>query len=158
MTKTLATTKTLIVGLGSPYGDDQVGWMACERLKMEIGHLPAMKFVICDRSGIEWMTKLSSAGQVIFIDAMRSGKKPGTVRKIDLSTAEWSEYPARLSSHGINIKDAIDVAQSLGELPEIISAWGIELEQCNYESGLSESVKTALPTLLANIKSGLILT
>ena len=49
--------------------------------------------------------------------------------------------------------DAIDLAQSLGELPKIISVWGVEIEHCNVEDGLSDSVKTALPTLLANIKS-----
>jgi len=153
MTETLTATKTLIVGLGSPYGDDQIGWMACERLITEIGHLPAVEFIICDRSGIEWMTKLPPGGQVIFIDAMRSGEKPGTVSKIDIRSERCAECPATLSSHGINIRDAIDLVQSLGDLPEIISVWGVELEQCNYEWGLSESVNTALPTLLENIKS-----
>jgi len=147
------TPTTLIVGLGSPYGDDKIGWVACEQLKMDIGHLSTVDFVTCDRSGLEWLTKMSDAGQVLFVDAMRSGEKPGTVRKIDLSADQWSEYPAKLSSHGINIMDAIDLAQSLGELPETISVWGVEIEHCNVEGGLSDSVKTALPTLLANIKS-----
>ena len=147
------TPTTLIVGLGSPYGDDKIGWVACEQLKMDIGHLPTVDFVTCDRSGLEWLTKMSHAGQVLFIDAMRSGEKPGTVRKIDLNTDQWTGYPVKLSSHGINIMEAIDVAKSLGELPDNISVWGVEMEQCTYENGLSESVKTALPTLLANIKA-----
>jgi hydrogenase maturation protease len=147
------TLSTLIVGLGSPYGDDQIGWVACKQLKIDIGHLPSVEFVICDRSGLEWLTKMSHAGQVLFIDAMRSGEKPGTVRKIDLNTAQRDEYPVKLSSHGINIMEAIDVAKSLGELPDRISVWGVEMAQCTYENGLSESAKTALPTLLANIKA-----
>ncbi len=146
-------TRALIVGLGSPYGDDQIGWIACEQLKIEIGNLPTVEFVVCDRSAIEWVSKISHAKQILFIDAMRSGEKPGTVRKIDLGTDQWNTCPTKLSSHGISIKDAIDVALSLGELPEFISVWGVEMEQCNYESGLSQSVEKALPGLLANIKS-----
>ena len=146
-------TTTLVVGLGSPYGDDKIGWVACEKLKKDIGHLSKVEFVMCDRSGLEWLTKLSNAEQVLFIDAMRSGEKPGTVRKIDLNADQWADYPAKLSSHGISIMDAIDVAQTLGELPEIFSVWGIEMEQCNYDSGLSDPVRTALPLLLENIKS-----
>lgn len=148
-----AMTTTLVIGLGSPYGDDQIGWMACDQLNMDLGHLPTVEFITCGRSGAEWLTKISHAGQVHIIDAMRSGERPGTVRKIDLHTDEWSEYPVKLSSHGINIKDALDIAQSLGELPENISIWGIELAQCDYEKSLSEAVKKALPVLLANIKS-----
>ena len=147
------TSTTLIVGLGSPYGDDKIGWVACEQLKMDIGHLSTVDFITCDRSGLEWLTKMSHAGQILFIDAMRSGEKPGTVRKIDLNTDQWTGYPVKLSSHGINIMEAIDVAKSLGELPDRISVWGVEMQQCTYENGLSESVKTALPTLLANIKA-----
>ena len=149
-------TSTLVVGLGSPYGDDQIGWMACEQLKNELGHISEVEFVTCDRSGLEWLSRISDAGQVFFIDAMRSGEKPGTVKKIDLNTTQWNEQSVSLSSHGINFKDAIEVAQSLGDLPGLISIWAVEMDQCHYDSDLSESVKSVFPTLLQRIKSDIL--
>ena len=144
---------TLVVGLGSPYGDDQVGWIACEQLKKELGHLQKIAFVTTDRSGLDWLSRISEAGQVVFIDAMRSGEIPGTIRKIDLNTAQWNKSAASLSSHGISLNDAIEVAQSLGDFPEVSSVWAIEIDQCNIDSDLSEPVKNMLITLLQGIKS-----
>ncbi len=65
----------LILGIGSPAGDDQAGWLVVDALS-ELG-LDAREGVVLaklDRPGANLVAKFESAEHVVLIDAMQSGE------------------------------------------------------------------------------------
>ena len=69
---------SLIVGLGSPHGDDQVGWAAIDRLR---ARLPAGISARKVRGGLELLESSGRARQrSIVIDAAAPAGQPGLIR------------------------------------------------------------------------------
>ena len=69
-----------ILGIGSPFGDDRVGWEVVERLRTG-GYLApfpagAIAAECCDRAGAGLVAHLAGADFAILVDAMRSGAAP----------------------------------------------------------------------------------
>jgi hydrogenase maturation protease len=126
---------TRIIGLGSPYGDDQVGWRVIELLR---GRLPdAIDLLALDRPGaalINWMRQVE---HLVLIDAVVSGETPGSLVK--LQPADLQPANERLSSHSLALTDAFQLAERLDCLPQRVDIYGIELAGCTDEELSAEA-------------------
>jgi hypothetical protein len=71
--------RTLIVGLGSPAGDDQAGWKLVEMLGER---LPAGAHACALREPTKLWDVLGGCERLIVIDAVRTGRAPGTVCRL----------------------------------------------------------------------------
>lgn len=113
----------LIVGVGSPFGDDAAGLEAARRLAESP---PAGTVVLAaDRPGAGLIELLDGAETVILIDAVRSGAPPGTLH--DLSLAELTATGRALaSSHALGVAEALALARALGRAPRRGRVLGIE--------------------------------
>ena len=76
--------RTRILGVGSPFGDDRLGWIAVDLIRdsawyrsRAAGSLSAQAF---DRPGPALLAAMDGAAHAVLIDAMQSGAAPGTVR------------------------------------------------------------------------------
>ena len=112
----------LIAGIGSAIdGDDRAGLLAARRLR-EL--LPEVRVIeTSDPSSLiaEWI----GCDTVILIDAMRSGRPPGTVVRFDaLPDARSAAFA---STHGFSVLDAIALARALGSMPRHLIVYGIEI-------------------------------
>ena len=117
-----------VIGLGSPYGDDRIGWDAVRALEacglFERFPAGAVEACCCDRPGaLPGLLKDTDAA--IVIDAMRGGRAPGTVRR--LAARELALEHRFLSSHGISVAETIALGAALGTLPDILVIHGIEV-------------------------------
>ena len=139
-----------IIGLGSPFGDDQVGWRVIESLK---GRLPrTIDLIALDRPGaglIRWMQKVD---HLVLIDALTSGAAPGSVIRLD--AADLPTDRSRLTSHDLALSDTLRLAERLGCLPARIEIFGIELGSCTDEA-LSPVAENAADRLMAHIAGSL---
>ena len=68
---------SIVVGLGSPHGDDQLGWVAVDRLN---SRLPAGISARKVRGGVELINALEGQDAAVIIDAAAPAGQPGMIR------------------------------------------------------------------------------
>lgn len=115
-----------ILGIGSPSGDDQAGWLTVDAV-LAGGVKTGDELVIekLDRPGAGLIALLDNATWVILVDAMQSGGQPGRIRRFGVK--DWPAYSQGLSSHGFGVLNALSLARELGSLPPRLDIYGIEI-------------------------------
>jgi hydrogenase maturation protease len=116
-----------IIGIGSPFAGDRFGIEAVEVLRLlpELAGLGnEVGWCALDRPGVRLIERLKGAETVILIDAMQSGSKPGTVRRLALS--DLLQQAAVPSSHQLGVAESLALAEALGDLPSRLLIYGIE--------------------------------
>lgn len=142
-----------MIGVGNQWrGDDAIGLELARRLGAT--GLPAEVAVrIHEGEGIGVLELWDGADAVVIVDCMRSGRRPGTVQRLDASSAPAGSSLSDGSSHAIGIADAIELGRALGRLPPRLIVYGIEGARFDAGAGLSEQVRPALDGLVATIRA-----
>lgn len=122
-------TPVRIIGVGSPFGADRVGWDVADALARDpwFGSQPPKQVRVsrADRPGVRLLEWLAAPGLVILIDAMRGGAKPGTVNCFDGRALPADAGFA--TTHDFGIKAALELAGALGEIVPAVRVFGIEI-------------------------------
>jgi len=135
-----------VIGLGSPFGDDRVGWRVIELLQALV---PAeVDLVALDRPGAALINWIKGVDHLVLVDALRSGASPGSI--VTLTPSELRTESGRLTSHSLALADTFRLAETLGNLPARIDIYGIELSGLN-DTGLSEVASAAADALTSLI-------
>jgi hydrogenase maturation protease len=136
-----------IIGLGTPFGDDRVGWDVVERLRQV---LPGGMCV--DATSDPFVVADEPAGEelLIVIDACHGAGVPGSVHRF-----EWPDsrlvMDGAVSSHGGRLTAALELADVLGRLPRHVIVFAIEGESSGPVAGMSPAVEAALPEVVARV-------
>jgi hydrogenase maturation protease len=144
-------SRVRILGIGSPSGDDQAGWLTVDAL-LAAG-VDGVVLEKLDRPGANLLPLLENASRVILIDAMQGGGQPGRIRHFDQQ--DWRGYGQALSSHGFGVLDALLLAQALGSLPSRLDLYGIEIGSANPGDEAGQDVQAAARRLAAMIAGSL---
>ena len=144
-----------VLGIGSPFGDDQAGWKVIESLKQQIA-LPShsAQYVMIeshDRPGIRLVELMCKADTVFLIDAIQSNKEIGTIHQLKKNDIVESEN--QFSTHGIGVLQALRLGCALNALPKNILFYGIEIDTIVLDSTLSPQVQIAVENLAAQLKN-----
>ena len=145
------SAKPLILGVGNLLmGDEGVGVAAVRRL-VEAGLESQADLVDGGTGGFYLLGLLSSYERVILIDATMDGQPTGTVSLLKPRFA--SDFPPSLTAHDIGLKDLIESAALLGDLPqvELITVSIGELSGMTLE--LSGPVQDSLPRVEAMVRA-----
>lgn len=137
------------VGLGSPFGDDRVGWLAVEALGRPpwSERLPAgVSLLTLDRPGVALVQAFLGAQAVVLVDGIQSGAEPGSLHR--LAGYQWVPAAPSLSSHDLGVAAAIRLAQALGQLPDHLVLLGMEIGGSRHPATLSRPVRQGLPKLV----------
>lgn len=131
-----------ILGIGSPSGDDQAGWLTVDAL-FAAGLRSEDGLVIekLDRPGTSLIPLLDNAAWVILVDAMQGSGPAGRIRHFDL--ADWPQHTKGLSTHGIGVLDALSLASALGSLPPRLDLYGIEIGSANPGAPAADEIASA---------------
>ncbi|MFO0845877.1 MAG: hydrogenase maturation protease [Gemmataceae bacterium] len=138
--------RVLVAGLGSPHGDDQVGWVVAGQL----GGIHAEVQALALREPVTLLDHLGRCERLIVVDACRGGGPPGLSRRLHWPL-EGRPAPLR-SSHGFDVLSLLKLAESLGRLPPVVVIFAVEADSCQPGEGLSPAVCKALPRLVAAIR------
>ncbi len=149
-----------ILGIGSPSGDDQAGWLVIDALSnCGLRTEDDLRIEKLDRPGVSLIPLLAQADWVILIDAMVSSawsNKPGEsraqagqIRHFD--NQRWPDYRHGLSSHGLGVLESLSLARELGELPARMDVYGIEAEQVQAGCPAGEIVQASAQRLATYI-------
>lgn len=123
------TPPVLVLGIGSPFQEDQVGIRLVEQLREEgfSSGLPGiiLEYETLDRPGWALLGILQGADCAILVDAMRSGRTPGSLWRLGIG-----DLPPRdpvLTSHEIGVSAVLRLGRSLGLLPDRLILYGFEI-------------------------------
>lgn len=115
-----------IIGIGSPFGDDTLGFQAIERLEQERDLLPPdTELLAMDRPGSTLIPLLEKSHTVVIIDAMQSGQPAGTVQRLEPD--DLIREKNMPSSHNLGVAESLALAKVLGVMPERLLVYGIEM-------------------------------
>jgi len=144
-----------VLGLGSPFGDDQAGWKVIDSLKQQIVIPPHLaQYVMIeshDRPGIRLIELIDKADRVFLIDAIKSNKGIGTIHQFEKN--DIFELREQFSTHSIGVLQALQLASALNTLPNSLRFYGIEIETVTLGSTLSPGVEIAVEELARQLKS-----
>lgn len=143
-----------ILGIGSPSGDDQAGWLVIDAL-LACGVTAGEDIAIekLDRPGANLIALLEQAPWAILVDAMQSDGPIGEVRHF--GAENWPAYSQGLSSHGLGVLEALLLARELGSLPPRLDVYGIAIGSANPGEPAQSAVIVAAAQLARRIAGDL---
>lgn len=120
-----------VIGLGSPFGDDRVGWELIDCLR---GRLPgSIDLVKLDRPGAALINWLQGFDRVVLIDAVAAPGEPG--RLIRIEPFALGRPGTGWSSHGLDLARTLELARALGSLPRRVDLYGIAIDPGDLAAG-----------------------
>ena len=128
--------------------DDGAGIHVISRLEKE--GLPGADLMDGGTGGFHLLGVLQSYATVIIVDASLDDFSPGHIRVLHPRYAD--DFPRQLSAHEIGLKDLIDSACLLGNMPKIhLVAISVgDFQDMGME--LSQEVERALPEAIRSIR------
>ena len=120
----------LVIGVGNLHrGDDAVGLLVARRVRQRAPE--GVRVLEHTGEGAALMEAWKGAGQVVLIDAVSSGGKPGAIIRVDCRRVDCRDWkggsdPGLVSSHGFGVAQAIQLAAVLGRLPPRMVLYGVE--------------------------------
>lgn len=150
-------SRVRILGIGSPSGDDQAGWLTIDALLAAgLQCDDAMVIEKLDRPGANLIPLLDNTAWVILVDAMQGSGPAGRIQRFDQK--DWPRYTKGLSTHGFGVIDALLLARELGRLPSRIDLYGIEIGSANPGEQAGDDIQAAAQQLARCIAADLIAT
>ncbi|MCP5153041.1 MAG: hydrogenase maturation protease [Ectothiorhodospiraceae bacterium] len=140
-----------VIGLGSPLGDDRVGWEVVDGLLPHLGPGAAppgieIEVLALDRPGADLGRHLADADLVVLVDALVDGGPAGRVRRLTATEVAAASAAAGASTHGFGVAEALRLAAALD--PDGPSIWlvgiGIAGGRATPEASLSTEVAAAV--------------
>lgn len=140
----------LFIGIGNEYRhDDAVGLMVARDLKGQgISHARIEEH---SGEGASLMDLWAGTSDVIVCDAVSSGAMPGTVHRLEAHREALPSDFFHYSTHAFSLAEAVELARSLGKLPERLVVYGIEGKDFASGRGLSAEVEAAAQAVVQSI-------
>jgi hydrogenase maturation protease len=142
---------TLVVGVGSDHGDDQLGWLLADWLK---DCAPPGVCVRKARTPLQLLDWLTGVSCLVVVDACRGSGQPGDIQRFT-----WPDVPAWgrafAGTHDLGLLEALRLAETLGSLPARVVVWGVTapFQSGRYDAGLSPALEGAFPRVYARLQA-----
>ncbi len=140
----------LLIGIGNEYrSDDGLGPFIAKKVLEK--KLPNVVVKTGSGEGAALMESWKGYEDVIIVDAVLSGAKPGTVFRLNASEEPVPVNIFHNSTHIFSVAEAIELARSMKKMPSSIMILGIEGESFKYGSAISPSVKNSVKQVYEEI-------
>jgi hydrogenase maturation protease len=148
--------RSIVIGIGNPErGDDAAGRMVARRLR---DMLPAdVAIAEHDGESTALLALLDGADTAILIDACVSGAPVGTVRRFDASASPLPEAKLSVSTHGLGLGEAVELARALRALPRCCIVYTIESRAFDPGAPLSPAVAAAVGETSERVRAEFVL-
>ncbi|MBW2202181.1 MAG: HyaD/HybD family hydrogenase maturation endopeptidase [Deltaproteobacteria bacterium] len=125
--------------------DEGAGVKAVEELQRRYDCSDAVEIIDGGTMGLELLPYFEERSHILIVDAVKTGKKPGSIVRIDDPPAYFS---SKTSPHQIGLADVMGVAVITNKLPRNITLFGIEPKQLSTGLSLSTEVEQNLSRLV----------
>jgi hydrogenase maturation protease len=148
---TVAGPRVLVLGIGNlVMSDDGVGVKVVQQLQREYCFPENVEIMDGGTLGLDLLPKLEGIDHLIVVDAVETGRKPGTCVRL-----AGEELPVALetkvSPHQMGLKDLLSVAQLLGHSPGDMVLVGVQPGSIEMDTELTPEVEAALQVLVNNV-------
>lgn len=126
---------TLYVGIGSPHGDDQVGWLVMEELKKHVAKEQCRQA----RTPAQLLDWLEDLDELVVCDGLQSTGPAAEVRFWEWPAPDLAGVQFQ-GSHDLSLCAALELAEQLGRLPAKVRIWGVRIESARPTEGISTRV------------------
>src|ERR1035437_8181410 len=143
----LLSSDTVVIGVGNTILSDEGVGVHAARLLQSDPRVPAGVTILDGGTiGLELIPYASDASRVLLLDAMNSGKAPGTLARMtgrDLlgTTGGWS-------AHQLGVADLIAALFLVSTSPQDIVVLGVQPANTDWGTSLSPEVEAALVPLV----------
>lgn len=148
-----AKRPTLLIAIGNEFRCDDAAALITARKLREIGSEAIIIEITGDIVGL--VDLWDDADDVILLDAVRSGKTPGTIHRFDAKGDSLQAAAGQVCSHNFSIVQAIELAEALHKLPHTLVFYGIEGERFEQGTELSAPVRKAVDELTTELSRSL---
>lgn len=141
----------MVIGVGNRFrGDDAAGLIAADRLRA--ASLPRVTVSAFLGDAAALIEQWQDAESVVIIDAVVSGAPPGTIHCVAVSEKTLPEDIATTSTHSFGLRQAVELARTLGRLPQQLTVVGIEGASFEPGTGLSAAVSDAMNDAVTKVR------
>ena len=172
----VAPAHCLIVGIGSPHGDDQAGWQAIEQLQAQRWTKSNLRKAAVPHDLLDWLDGIS---ELHIIDSCFGEPDSLGPQRFELqkgpssNVSQWRwiplqknvtgnvttlERPLKLrsaGSHQIDVQTVLELAACLDRLPEQVVLWAIPGRRYSANDTMSEDCQTAIQECVTSIRGEL---
>ncbi|MGD2063396.1 MAG: hydrogenase maturation protease [Nitrospirota bacterium] len=139
----------LVIGIGNGLrGDDAAGPMVAALLNRRLGGEVAL---VSGGDVAELIALWEGREAVVVVDAMTSGRPPGTVVRYDGVLGSLPVQMFARSTHAFGLAEAVELSRALGALPARLVIYGIELASTTVGSDPSPAVVAAVQVVVEAI-------
>ena len=143
-------TRTMVVGIGSPNGDDQAGWRVIDLLSSRVTDVCELRQAKVPHELIDW---IDDVDVLHVVDANEASENDSAVSRYhvvadDHDVALLSTQDGQVAtmprlrsnnSHQMDLRSVVQLARQLEKLPDEINVWTVP----GREFGPSETVNAA---------------
>jgi hydrogenase maturation protease len=143
--------KILVLGIGNLILQDEgLGIQAIQQLQAQFEIPPEIEILDGGTSGMELLTPISDAEQIIILDAVKTGKPAGTIIRLDNEEIP-TFFRTKVSPHQIGLADVLAAATLTDSMPRNLVLFGVEPLEINLGMELSVPVAEQMPRLVQMI-------
>jgi hydrogenase maturation protease len=141
------TKERLFVGVGSPNGDDIVGWEVARCLERNRRCPFVIKITESPIGILDWIEAYDG---LVVIDAFQ-GEQVGRLWRWEWSDRQWSQH--RWSgTHDFGLVPTLHLAEQLNWLPQQTTIWGIEANCFDKGHNMTEQMAGKVAQIAAEIE------
>lgn len=116
-----------VIGIGSPFGQDQLGWQVVKQLQKTLiepsNTQKQLSFIQSDRPGLRLLDLIKDTDLAILVDAIDKKECAGQIFKLERTELLYSDQP--LSSHALGVSETLALGKALGDLPKELVLFGM---------------------------------
>ena len=148
-------SRTAVVGIGNPErGDDAVGRITARNLREN--RPENVEIYEADGEATSLIQLLESISAAYLIDACRSGSRAGTIYRFDACAGALPDRAFCVSTHGLGLAEAVEIARALGALPPRCIVYAIEGATFAAGAPLSREAEAAAAAVARRIRTEII--
>jgi hydrogenase maturation protease len=143
-------TAIRVIGVGNLMaGDDAAGLLAARRLRTRLNE--GVGVFEAGTRALDVLDLMAGAQVVFLVDAVRSGRPPGAVQRLDAGTGPIAAVASASSTHALSALEALELGRVLGLLPARVIVYGIEAGTLRTGAGLPPAVAEAVDAVAARV-------
>jgi len=142
--------KVAVLGIGSPHGDDQIGWLLLDELQKTTAH-PDIHWEKVSAPVTSLVNQLSAFDHILAIDAADIGLAPGEYVFLEDAENALDQKETVVSSHSMGLLESWKMAKALKMKLPRVSLFLVQLEQCEPMQAISPSLQNKFPDMLEKV-------
>ena len=145
--------RRLVIGVGNVFRcDDAVGIVIARRFREK-----CVDVCVAEASGegASLMAIWRADDDVVIVDAVRSGAKPGVIHRLDAHAEPIPSAFFNYSTHAFSVAEAIEMARALETLPRTLVVYGVEGARFEAGDAMSDAVAGAVDEVVGRVAAEL---